>query len=153
MQPLTDYLRPDQRAILANPSAVKAIAAGRRFGKTFMCGLYILEIAKRGAASWLDAKRLGIPHLPQGAPTSPALANLCAAGLFAILIAANLQTAWLSPPVALSAYSLKGVAPQWALSDIYRGMMQFMVLQIIALALVICFAQLVLWLPGVLYTR
>jgi len=37
-----------------------------------------MAIAKRGAASWLDAKRLGIPHLPQGAPTSPALANLCA---------------------------------------------------------------------------
>lgn len=37
-----------------------------------------MAIAKRGTASWLDAKRLGIPHLPQGAPTSPALANLCA---------------------------------------------------------------------------
>jgi hypothetical protein len=37
-----------------------------------------MTIAKRGAASWLDAKRLGIRHLPQGAPTSPALANLCA---------------------------------------------------------------------------
>ena len=37
-----------------------------------------MTIAKRGAASWLDAKLLGEPHLPQGAPTSPALANLCA---------------------------------------------------------------------------
>lgn len=37
-----------------------------------------MAIAKRGTASWLDAKCLGIPHLPQGAPTSPALANLCA---------------------------------------------------------------------------
>jgi len=37
-----------------------------------------MAIAKRGAASWFAAKRLGIPHLPQGAPTSPALANLCA---------------------------------------------------------------------------
>ena len=72
---------------------------------------------------------------------------------FAILIAVNLQTAWLSPPVALSAYFLKGVAPQWPLSDIYKGMMQFMVLQIIGLALVIIFPQIVLWLPGVLYTR
>jgi len=72
---------------------------------------------------------------------------------FAILIAVNLQTAWLSPPVALSAYFLKGVAPQWALSDIYKGMMQFMVLQIVGLALVMSFPQLVLWLPGVLYTR
>lgn len=37
-----------------------------------------LMVAKVGAASWLDTKRLGVPHLPQGAPTSPALANLCA---------------------------------------------------------------------------
>lgn len=37
-----------------------------------------MTVAKRGTASWLDAKRLGIPHLPQGAPTSPVLANLCA---------------------------------------------------------------------------
>ena len=72
---------------------------------------------------------------------------------FAILIAVNLQTAWLSPPVALSAYFLKGVAPQWQLSDIYRGMMQFMVLQLVGLALVMIFPQVVLWLPGVLYTR
>ena len=72
---------------------------------------------------------------------------------FAILIAVNLQTAWLSPPVALSAYFLKGVAPQWPLSDIYKGMMQFMVLQIVGLGLVIFFPQLVLWLPGVLYGK
>jgi tripartite ATP-independent transporter DctM subunit len=72
---------------------------------------------------------------------------------FAILVAVNLQTAWLSPPVALSAYFLKGVAPQWALSDIYKGMMQFMVLQVVGLALVMIFPQIALWLPGVLYTK
>ena len=37
-----------------------------------------MSVAKRGAASWTEAKQLGVPHLPQGAPTSPALANLCA---------------------------------------------------------------------------
>jgi len=72
---------------------------------------------------------------------------------FGILVAVNLQTAWLSPPVALSAYFLKGVAPQWQLADIYKGMMQFMVLQLIGLVLVMSFPQLALWLPGVLYTR
>jgi TRAP-type mannitol/chloroaromatic compound transport system permease large subunit len=72
---------------------------------------------------------------------------------FAILVAVNLQTAWLSPPVALSAYFLKGVAPQWQLGDIYKGMMQFMALQVVGLALVMLFPQLALWLPGVLYTR
>jgi tripartite ATP-independent transporter DctM subunit len=72
---------------------------------------------------------------------------------FGILVAVNLQTAWLSPPVALSAYFLKGVAPQWQLSDIYKGMMQFMVLQLLGLVCVMIFPQIALWLPGVLYTR
>ena len=70
---------------------------------------------------------------------------------FAILVAVNLQTAWLSPPVALSAYFLKGVVPEWDLKDIYLGMMQFMVLQIIGLIIIIIFPKIVLWLPNVLY--
>jgi tripartite ATP-independent transporter DctM subunit len=72
---------------------------------------------------------------------------------FGILVAVNLQTAWLSPPVALSAYFLKGVAPQWQLGDIYKGMIQFMLLQLGGLALLMALPQIVLWLPGVLYTR
>lgn len=67
---------------------------------------------------------------------------------FAILVAVNLQTAWLSPPVALSAYFLKGVVPEWDLKDIYLGMMQFMVIQLIGLALIIFFPQIALWLPN-----
>ena len=70
---------------------------------------------------------------------------------FGILVAVNLQTAWLSPPVALSAYFLKGVVPEWDLSDIYKGMMQFMVIQVVGLALIIIFPQIVLWLPTYLY--
>ncbi len=70
---------------------------------------------------------------------------------FAILVAVNLQTAWLSPPVALSAYFLKGVVPEWDLKDIYLGMMQFMVIQVIGLVLIIIFPKLALWLPGVMY--
>jgi tripartite ATP-independent transporter DctM subunit len=69
---------------------------------------------------------------------------------FCTLVAVCLQTAWLSPPVALSAYFLKGVVPEWELSDIYKGMMQFMVLQVIGLGLVLAFPQLALWLPAVL---
>jgi TRAP-type mannitol/chloroaromatic compound transport system permease large subunit len=70
---------------------------------------------------------------------------------FAILVAVNLQTAWLSPPVALSAYFLKGVVPEWDLKDIYIGMMQFMVIQVIGLALIILFPQIALWLPHYIY--
>ena len=69
---------------------------------------------------------------------------------FGILVAVNLQTAWLSPPVALSAYFLKGVVPNWDLKDIYLGMMQFMLVQLFGLVLLLIFPQLVLWLPKVM---
>ncbi|MCY4453592.1 MAG: TRAP transporter large permease subunit [Immundisolibacterales bacterium] len=70
---------------------------------------------------------------------------------FGILVAVNLQTAWLSPPVALSAYFLKGAVPEWDLKDIYIGMMQFMVIQLIGLVAVLTFPQLALWLPSLIY--
>jgi tripartite ATP-independent transporter DctM subunit len=66
---------------------------------------------------------------------------------FGILVAVNLQTAWLSPPVALSAYFLKGVVPEWDLKDIYYGMMQFMCIQAVGLILLLIFPQLATWLP------
>ncbi len=69
---------------------------------------------------------------------------------FGILVAVTLQTAWLSPPVALSAYFLKGVAPHWDLKDIYRGMFQFMGLQVVGLVLVVLFPAIALWLPSVI---
>ena len=70
---------------------------------------------------------------------------------FGILVAVNLQTAWLSPPVALSAYFLKGVVPQWDLKDIYKGMMQFMVIQLFGLLLIMFFPEIALWLPRLIY--
>lgn len=70
---------------------------------------------------------------------------------FGILVAVNLQTAWLSPPVALSAYFLKGVVPEWDLKDIYTGMMQFMVLQLLGLVAILLFPQIALWLAAAIY--
>ena len=70
---------------------------------------------------------------------------------FGILVAVNLQTAWLSPPVALSAYFLKGVVPEWDLKDIYFGMMQFMLIQLLGLILIFSFPQIALWLPEYIY--
>jgi tripartite ATP-independent transporter DctM subunit len=70
---------------------------------------------------------------------------------FATLVAVNLQTAFLSPPVAMAAYYLKGVAPDWELTKIYRGMMEFMILQCVGLALLLFFPQLALWLPNLLF--
>jgi TRAP-type mannitol/chloroaromatic compound transport system permease large subunit len=70
---------------------------------------------------------------------------------FCILVAVNLQTAFLSPPVAMAAYYLKGVAPEWELSDIYNGMLQFMVLQCIGLLIVLLYPEVALWLPRVIF--
>lgn len=70
---------------------------------------------------------------------------------FCILLAVVLQTCWLSPPVALSAYYLKGIMPEWELLDIYKGMMPFMGLQIAGVVLIYIFPQIVLWLPTLLF--
>jgi tripartite ATP-independent transporter DctM subunit len=70
---------------------------------------------------------------------------------FGALVAVNLQTAYLSPPVAMSAYYLKQVVPQWSLGTIYRGMADFMVIQVIALLLVMTFPEIALWFPRWLF--
>ncbi len=72
---------------------------------------------------------------------------------FGALVAVNLQTAFLSPPVAMSAYYLRQVVPNWDLRTIYRGMADFMVIQLIALALVMIFPQIALWFPNWLFGR
>ena len=68
---------------------------------------------------------------------------------FGALVAVNLQTAFLSPPVAMSAYYLKNVMPQWSLGTIYRGMGEFMFIQILCLAAVLLWPEIALWLPRV----
>jgi TRAP-type mannitol/chloroaromatic compound transport system permease large subunit len=71
---------------------------------------------------------------------------------FGLLVALNLQTAFLSPPVAMSAFYLKGVAPPHVtLNQIFLGMMPFMGIQIIALILLYTFPGIGLWLPQLLY--
>lgn len=70
---------------------------------------------------------------------------------FSIVVAVTLQTCWLSPPVALSAYYIKSVVPEWSLKDIFLGMAQFMVLQVGGVALLISFPQIVLALPNLWY--
>jgi TRAP-type mannitol/chloroaromatic compound transport system permease large subunit len=72
---------------------------------------------------------------------------------FGALVAVNLQTAFLSPPVAMSAYYLKAVVPDWDLKTIYRGMADFMVLQVIALLLLMLFPEIALWFPRWLFGK
>ncbi len=71
---------------------------------------------------------------------------------FGLLVALNLQTAFLSPPVAMSAFYLKGVAPKHVtLNQIFSGMLPFMGIQVIAIVLLYVFPEIGLWLPQVLY--
>jgi TRAP-type mannitol/chloroaromatic compound transport system permease large subunit len=71
---------------------------------------------------------------------------------FGLLVALNLQTAFLSPPVAMSAFYLKGVAPPHVtLNQIFAGMIPFMGIQILAIVLLYTFPAIGLWLPEVLY--
>lgn len=71
---------------------------------------------------------------------------------FGLLVALNLQTAFLSPPVAMAAFYLKGVAPPHVtLNQIFAGMLPFMAIQVVALALLYVFPEIGLWLPQVLY--
>ncbi len=70
---------------------------------------------------------------------------------FGALVAVNLQTAFLSPPVAMSAYYLKQVVPTWNLGTIYRGMADFMIIQVIALVLCLVFPDIPLALPRYLF--
>ena len=68
---------------------------------------------------------------------------------FGALTAVNMQTAFLSPPVAMSAYYLRNVVPQWSLLTIYKGMADYMVIQVLVLILLLWFPQIALWLPSV----
>jgi TRAP-type mannitol/chloroaromatic compound transport system permease large subunit len=73
---------------------------------------------------------------------------------FGLLVALNLQTAFLSPPVAMAAFYLKGVSPPHVtLNQIFAGMMPFMGIQVVALVLLYIWPQIGLWLPSVMYSR
>jgi TRAP-type mannitol/chloroaromatic compound transport system permease large subunit len=71
---------------------------------------------------------------------------------FGVLVALNLQTSFLTPPMAMSAYYLKGIAPpQVGLNQIFGGCMPFLMMVFLAMALVYVFPGIALWLPSMLY--
>jgi TRAP-type mannitol/chloroaromatic compound transport system permease large subunit len=71
---------------------------------------------------------------------------------FGLLVALNLQTAFLSPPVAMAAFYLKGVSPPHVtLNQIFAGMLPFMAIQVVAIILLYQFPAIGMWLPQVLY--
>ncbi|MBX3572094.1 MAG: TRAP transporter large permease subunit [Mesorhizobium sp.] len=71
---------------------------------------------------------------------------------FGILVAINLQTAFLSPPMAMSAYYLKGVSPAHVqIADIFRGMMPYMGIVVLCMVLIYVFPDIAYFLPNLLY--
>ena len=134
-------------ARLGTPTLLTEFLLGLEMNKYLILAIVMVAIFLLGwPLEWVPIVMIIVPIL---LPLIEALGfNLT---WFAILVAVNLQTAWLSPPVALSAYFLKGVVPEWDLKDIYYGMMQFMVLQVIGLILIIIFPKIALWLPTLLY--
>ena len=71
---------------------------------------------------------------------------------FGILVALNLQTSFMTPPMAMAAYYLKGVAPPHVqLIQIFKGSLPFLVVVLLAMILLYNFQGLALWLPGVIY--
>jgi tripartite ATP-independent transporter DctM subunit len=71
---------------------------------------------------------------------------------FAVLVAVTLQTSFLTPPVGFTIFFLQGVAPEGVvLLDIYKGVVGFVILQIVGLFLVFLWPELVLWLPAMAY--
>ncbi|MBT8419494.1 MAG: TRAP transporter large permease subunit [Gammaproteobacteria bacterium] len=71
---------------------------------------------------------------------------------FVMLVAVALQTSFLTPPVGFALFYLKGVCPSdVSLTDIYRGVVPFIILQLVGLGIVLLFPQLVIWLPAMAY--
>jgi len=71
---------------------------------------------------------------------------------FGLLVALNIQTSFLSPPVAMAPFYLKGVAPAWVnINDIFRGVMPYMIIVIVSMIMLYAFPQIGLWLPNQLY--
>ncbi len=98
------------------------------------------------AGFFLDFIEITFIHIPVLAPI------MKAAGFdpvwFAILFAMNLQTSFLTPPFGFSLFYLKGVAPPGVSTlEIYKGIIPFVLIQLLALAIVICFPETATWLP------
>jgi TRAP-type mannitol/chloroaromatic compound transport system permease large subunit len=103
------------------------------------------------AGFFLDWLEITLILLPLVAPV------VKAAGLndvwFVVLFAVCLQTSFMTPPVGFTLFYVKGIAPRSITTpDIYRGIIPFVIIQLLAVAVVFNFPQLVTWLPEQLYS-
>jgi len=116
------------------------------FPPMIMIGIILVAVFLLGwAMEWVPIVLVVMPL------TMPIVTSLGVDPLwYAIMFAVVLQTSWLTPPVALSCYFIKGCIPHWDLWDIYKGMLQFVGCQLFAVAILFIFPGIITWLPRVL---
>jgi tripartite ATP-independent transporter DctM subunit len=137
-----------ERVLLALPFGPMGIIAFI-LGMVFLMGFFL---------DWIEISLIFLPLL---APVLPGLGlEVNGYGViekpelvwFAVLVAVTLQTSFLTPPVGFTIFFLQGVAPEGVvLLDIYKGVVGFVILQILGLLLVFFWPQLVIWLPALAY--
>jgi tripartite ATP-independent transporter DctM subunit len=157
-----------QSTLISTSMVLFLAATSNVFGAVF---------ARLGTATWITNALLAVPLPPWGTMVvvltlifllgwpfewpaivlifmpmlAPVVANLGYDMVyFGTISAVVLQTAFLSPPVAMAAYYLKQVVKEWSIGTIFRGMYDFMWIQVIAVALVLIFPQIAMWLPEAL---
>jgi len=137
-----------ERLLLALPFGPMGIIAFI-LGMVFLMGFFL---------DWIEISLIFLPLL---APVLPGLGlEVNGYGViekpelvwFAVLVAVTLQTSFLTPPVGFTIFFLQGVAPEGVvLLDIYKGVIGFVILQILGLLLVFFWPALVIWLPALAY--
>lgn len=128
---------------LGGASYLSNLLLGMDIGPTAMLALILAIIFFMGwAMEWIPIILILVPLL------LPVVEAMGYDKLwYCMLVAVTLQTSWLSPPVALSAYYIKGALPHWKLSDIYIGMFQYIACQCVGITLIVMFPLLATWLP------
>lgn len=127
---------------------VEALFSSLPFGPTGIIAVMLLLVFVLGF--FLDWIEITLVVLPLMQPVIPSL------GVdpvwFTILVAVCLQTSFLTPPVGFALFYLKGVAPpEITVGHLYRGIIPFVVLQLLALSVIVAFPALVTWLPSVAF--
>ncbi|MDD5701403.1 MAG: TRAP transporter large permease subunit [Dehalococcoidales bacterium] len=96
---------------------------------------------------FLDAISILIITLPIVFPTITAWVMTL---WFGVLITITIEVALVSPPYGLNLYMMQAAVPNMQMGDLYRGVIWFIVIDIISMALFIAYPQLILWLPGMM---
>ena len=146
---------------LGGDELIESLLGGLPYGPYGVIAVVLLMVFLLGfVLDWLEISLIFLPLL------APVISGMDLASVtvhggelseptllwFVVMVAVALQTSFLTPPVGFALFYLKGVCPPViSLSDIYRGVVPFVLLQLLALGLVLAFPRLVLWLPAAVY--